>query len=102
MRNDKSRSSIAGALMFLCFWSRGVLLQNPKICSQPFCNAEYKEKLSKAYHWILWSVLPLITKEDTIRVEHWDNLEDKVLSEAASDIVRRYKKVDQTLQNRQA
>ena len=79
-----------------------MLLQNPKICSQPFCNAEYKEKLSEAYHWILWSVLPLITKEDTIWVEHWDNLEDKVLSEATSNIVRRYKKVDQTLQNRQA
>ena len=56
-----------------------------------FCNSEYGEKLWEAQHW---SVLPLITKENTIGVEHWDNLEDKVLSEAASDVMRRYEKVN--------
>ena len=39
-------------------------------------------------------VLPLVPKEDTIRVEHWDNLEDEVLPETASDVVRRHKKVN--------
>ena len=40
---------------------------------------------------------PLIAKEDTIRVEHGDNLEDEVLPEAASDVMRRHKKVNQAL-----
>ena len=42
---------------------------------------------------------PLIAKEDTIRVEHGDNLEDEVLPEAASDVMRRHKKVNQALKN---
>ena len=44
----------------------------------------------------------MIAKEDTIGVEHWDNFEDKVLSEAAGDIMRRDKEVNQTLQKKPA
>ena len=42
---------------------------------------------------------PLVAKEDTIWVEHGDNLEDEVLPEAASDVMRRHKKVNQALKN---
>ena len=41
----------------------------------------------------------MVAQEYTIWVEHWDNLEDKVLAEAASDVMRRHKKVNEALQN---
>ena len=59
------------------------------------------QTVKKYDYWLLLTVLPLIAKEYAIWVEHWNNLEDKILSEAVSDIMRRHKKVNQSLQNGQ-
>ena len=46
-----------------------------------------------------WTLcLPLVAQEDTIRVEHGDDLEDDVLSQADCDAVRRDQEIYQTLE----
>ena len=66
---------------------------NPK----NFQRDEIDQK-SKALDSVVVIGSPLVAEEDTVRVEHWDNLEDEILPEAASDVMRRHKKVNQTLQ----
>ena len=96
--NGKSRSPIAIAIPT----ARASEFRSKKHLWSVFCNTQYREiKLirSPALDSVVIAVSgsPLIAKEDTIRVEHGDNLEDEVLPEAASDVMRRHKKVNQAL-----